>query len=149
MEVLDPRASMARKRHDKLVRVSVRNPAPCILHKNQSRGKERSRGKREKLTLCDLRKLILANHMHIHSAPCNYVRLQKEIRTEACLRGGEGGRGRVGGRREATRLGLGLGLGWGRWCRCGYGQGSLLGGGRGCDAATAVWLFGTLCIFKP
>jgi hypothetical protein len=55
----------------------------------------------------------------------------------------------VGGRREAT--GLGLGLGWGRWCRCG--QGSLMGGsqggGKGCDAATGVWLFGTLCIFRP
>jgi hypothetical protein len=98
MEVLDPRASMARKRHDKLVRINVRNPAPCTLQKNQSRGK------REELTLCDLRKLIVANHTHIYSAPCNCIRLQEEIRTEACLRGGEGGHGRE---REAT-----AGSGW-------------------------------------
>jgi hypothetical protein len=107
---------MACKRHDKLVRINVRNPAPCTLHKNQSRGKI------EELTLCDLRKLIVANHTHIHSAPCNYIRLQEEIRTKACLRGGEGGHGRVGGGKEATGLELGLGWGWGRRCGCGCRQ---------------------------
>jgi hypothetical protein len=57
----------------------------------------------------------------------------------------------VGGRKEA--MGLGLGLGWGRWCGCGCGcrQGSRVGGsqggGRVCNAATGVWMFGP-CVFS-